>query len=118
MTRRREQQAIANIDGIIHVAKGTTKRHSQVDLLAAIQKLAIDARDLIAIKDPEEQRFWTAAVVFSQSAEVRTRKVGGVDQPFVRQLDPVMYHWSLCEILRLLPHMLMLSDNAPIGAKK
>lgn len=115
MTRQREAKALATIDGIIHVAKGTNKRQSPVELLAAVQSMAIDARDLIAIKDENEQRFWTAAVVFGQSAEIKVRNVRGVEQRCVRQTDPIGFHWSLCEILRLLPHMLSLTGD---GLKK
>lgn len=108
MSRKREAKALEQLQGILHLSGLAKKKTVQADLIDSIHKLAIDARDIIAIKDPEEQRFWNACIAFSLSAESRTRKVAGQEMKTVYPTDPVGYHWSLSEILRLLPHMITL----------
>lgn len=108
MSRKREAKALEQLQGILHLSGLAKKKTVQADLLDSIHKLAIDARDIIAIKDPDEQRFWNACIAFSLSATVIVRKVAGHEMRTVSQLDPVGYHWSLSEILRLLPHMITL----------
>jgi hypothetical protein len=105
MTRRREQKAIAHMRGIVHQLEGV-KGKPTPDLLERIKQSAIDARDILALPDPDEQRFWTAVLTLGQVAEVQVRKVFGREMRVARVLNHEVYQWALCEVLRLTPAML------------
>lgn len=111
MSRQREEAALTNIRGILHMVQGVKRKAPPPDLLEKIQAMAIDARDVIQIQDKDEQRFWNACVAFGLSAETKTRKVQGIDKQFIRPTDPIGYNWALCEMFRLLPHMLNLTNQ-------
>lgn len=106
MKRQREANVDAHLRGILHQIEQSKGRPSPT-LLQHIQQSAIDARDVLALRDPEEQRFWTAVLAFSQSAEVYTRKVFGRTIERVRILDHEGYHWSAGQILKLAPAMML-----------
>lgn len=106
MTRRRDQKAAAHLQGILHQITQAKGKPSP-ELLQQIKQSAMDARDVLLIQDPDEQRFWAAVIVFGQSAQSYTRKVFGRTVERVKIVDDEGYHWSAATILRLAPSMML-----------
>ena len=108
MKRQRQEDVASRLRGLLHQIEQAKKSSAlSADTLKQIQQSAIDARDVLEMRDPDEQRFWTALLVFSQSAEVYTRKNWGKEVERVRYLDPEGYHWSAAQLLRLAPIMML-----------
>lgn len=107
MSRRREAKVDQHLQGILHQVEAIKGKAPTPDVLRQIQQSAMDARDVLLKQDPDEQRFWTAILVFSQSAQIYTRNVFGRVVEKVRITDDEGYHWSAGQILRLAPAMML-----------
>ena len=107
MKRSREARLDAHLQGVLSQIAAIKGRTPTPDALRNIQQSAMDARDVLLKPDAEEQRFWAAIIVFSQSAEVYVRKVFGREIEKVRIVDDEGYHWSAGQILRLAPAMML-----------
>lgn len=108
MKRARQDKVAAHLRGLLHqIEQAKKKVPLPADILRQIQQSAIDARDVLEMRDPDEQRFWTALLVFSQSAEIYIRKVFGRDIERVRIIDQEGYHWSAAQLIRLAPAMML-----------